>query len=501
MYLFPRTYAQPALSMSGVNNVLYDRATFSAVMTDKGGWSTINGYGFVYDTISPPARQTGAKIKQISTLSPPVGVQFNSTPTIFNELLASGKTYYVRAYVKRSSPSIDTAYSDIYSFFVPSPSLPTLSVKPANSIGLNVSTMVGSVNAINDAPVILSKGFVYDSIPDPRLKTGKTLFKTGNISTYPYNMTHILTYLTEGQDYYYRTFCIVKFNNRIGNDTVYSDTIKFTTKHTCGIIPYNIVVDQLEINSARVRWTKGFNQTQWQLDYGLVGHVVGDGATINSSNDTITLNGLVGGKPYSLYVRARCPDKFSDWSDEITFTTLPPLCPPSSNIYPVDLFHSSAILSWSPGSMLQDKWEVSFGLYSSPFPSNTTIITKNPYFYPTGLKPTTRYKMKVRAVCGDNNYSEWTDDFNFNTKPAGLDDIEEGELDIEIFPNPSEGMIYFKTEDKNINKIEIWNSLGEIVYTNTKIPNSFSFSPNEKGLFLVRIHSNDIIKTKKIIIK
>ncbi|MFA5541882.1 MAG: fibronectin type III domain-containing protein [Bacteroidales bacterium] len=501
IYLSPKINAQPVISMAGVNNVQYDRATFSAVLTDKAGW-TINGYGFVYDTVSPPTRKTGAKIKQISPSSPVVNVQFNSTPTLPAELMTSGKTYYIRAYVKRSSPSPDTAYSDILQTYIPFPSFPILDSKPATNIGLSTAVMNGSITAINDAPSILSKGFVYDSLPNPTLKSGKTIFKVGNITSYPYDMNHSLTFLSEGQDFFYRTFCIVKFNNRSQNDTIYSDTVKFTTNHTCDIIPFNIVVDEIDITSVRVKWSKGFNQSQWEIDYGLVGHAVGTGTSVTSSNDSITINGLQGGKAYTLYIRAKCPDRFSDWSEQIPFTTLPPLCPPSSNISTVDVFHSSAILTWTPGSMLQDTWEVQFTLRNSAYPSNTTIVKdKPPRFYPVGLQPVTGYKMRVRAVCGEGTLSEWTDDYYFNTKPASIEDIDSNNIDFDIFPNPSKDIVNFKSNDNNINLIEIWNSLGEIIYSNNKIPESYSFTNHGKGMYLIRIHSNNKIKTKKVIIQ
>ena len=89
----------------------------------------------------------------------------------------------------------------------------------------------------------------------------------------------------------------------------------------------------------------------------------------------------------------------------------------------------------------------------------------------------------------------------FNTKPASIEDIDSNNIDFDIFPNPSKDIVNFKSNDNNINLIEIWNSLGEIIYSNNKIPESYSFTNHGKGMYLIRIHSNNKIKTKKVIIQ
>lgn len=489
-----KAIAQPTLQMAGVVNVQYDKATFNAMCTNYGGW-TINGYGFVYDTLTPPLRKTGAKIKSVATNAPALNVQFSTTV----DMLVSGKKYYVRAYAKRLNG--DTIYSDTLTFTPPIATPPVMVVYPATNVSLTSATINGEITSIEDAPSILSRGFVYDTLTDPKLKVGTHIFFTGGIS-YPYSMTSNLTNLIEGKDYYYRTFSIIKFSNRTTSDTIYSDTSHFKTLHACGFVPNDVKVDSITITSAFISWTKGLGQTKWEVDCDIAGHVPGMGTRtpIMSNNDTITLNGLEGNVSYTVFVRAVCPDRYSDWSLVKTFTTLPPPCAEVKNISVSSNSHSSAIITWFPGSMVQTQWEVLFAKYTENFPDTGTIIRNYPLFHPIGLTQMTKYKLRVRAVCDNGLNSEWSD-FIFITILSGLDEELESLPPTKIFPNPTDGTINFQTENKNISKVEIWNNLGELIFYSDKLPLTYTLTNQAKGLFLVKIFTGEEVQIEKVILK
>ncbi|MBP1630644.1 MAG: hypothetical protein H6Q15_1537 [Bacteroidetes bacterium] len=495
-----KAIAQPTLQMAGVNNSLYDRTTVSAVCTNLGGWPSSGfGYGFIYDTVTPPLKKTGAKLKQVSASAPVVNTIFNTTI----DGLVSGKTYYVRAYAKRTSPA-DTVYSDILTVNIPLADDPIMVAYPASGIGLNSATITGEITDKKDAPAILTKGLVYDTLPNPKLKVGTHIFFTAAITSYPFTMTSNLTNLKEGQDYYFRSFCIIKFANRTKNDTIYSDTIMFKTFHACGNVPTNVVIDSIGITSAFVSWTKGEGQTKWEIDCDIAGHVpggVGVRPTIMSTNDTITLTGLTGNVSYTVFIRAVCPDRYSDWSLVKIFTTLPPPCAPITNLSVVSYENSSAIVTWTPGSMIQNQWEVLFVKSNQNFPDNGTIIRNNPIFHPIGLTDTTQYKVKVRAICENDVNSEWSDEYRFRTKLSGLEDIDNEIPKVSIYPNPTDGTINFKTENNDVTKIEIWNSLGELIFYSDKLPKTYTLNNQSKGLFLIKIFTGEKVQIEKVILK
>jgi len=75
---------------------------------------------------------------------------------------------------------------------------------------------------------------------------------------------------------------------------------------------------------------------------------------------------------------------------------------------------------------------------------------------------------------------------------------------INIYPNPSHDYVQIKTENIFINKIEILNLLGEIIFSQSLHLNttySIDFSDKGKGIYFLKINaSNGTIYTKSIII-
>jgi hypothetical protein len=71
---------------------------------------------------------------------------------------------------------------------------------------------------------------------------------------------------------------------------------------------------------------------------------------------------------------------------------------------------------------------------------------------------------------------------------------------VDIYPNPTSGKISFKANNLRVEKIEILNLLGEVVYYSDKLPEEFDFE-NKKGIFFVNIYTEKGIQTKKIVVK
>lgn len=92
-----------------------------------------------------------------------------------------------------------------------------------------------------------------------------------------------------------------------------------------------------------------------------------------------------------------------------------------------------------------------------------------------------------------------------NTSPTGIDNIQPVVNSIIVYPNPSDGKFKFTSKNNNINSIEIFNTLGENIYsvTNSKHQNEneINISNNPKGIYFVKIYDGEKIQTKKIIIQ
>ena len=154
-----------------------------------------------------------------------------------------------------------------------------------------------------------------------------------------------------------------------------------------------------------------------------------------------------------------------------------------------------------PGSMLQNRWEVLYAKSSSPFPSAGVIKEGNPIFYPIGLTPRTEYKLQIRALCPEHT-SDWSAIYYFNTLPQGLeDDINEIAEKVIIHPNPTNGTINFKAQDRqSIIKVEIYTSLGGLIYSSDNLPDSFTLTNQKNGIYLVKIYSKNHVQVEKVIL-
>ena len=71
-----------------------------------------------------------------------------------------------------------------------------------------------------------------------------------------------------------------------------------------------------------------------------------------------------------------------------------------------------------------------------------------------------------------------------------------------IFPNPSDDILYLNNVSQNIQQVKIYNNLGSLVYENNsnQLHYSIDVSPFSKGLYYVNALSFDAILTKKIMV-
>ncbi|MCB0479019.1 MAG: T9SS type A sorting domain-containing protein [Crocinitomicaceae bacterium] len=87
--------------------------------------------------------------------------------------------------------------------------------------------------------------------------------------------------------------------------------------------PYDVVETLNNQDSIAISWTAGYNETQWEIEYGETGFTIGTGSAVTNiyqSADTIT--NLQLGMVYDFYVRANCgAGDNSDWVGPFTFAT------------------------------------------------------------------------------------------------------------------------------------------------------------------------------------
>ena len=100
--------------------------------------------------------------------------------------------------------------------------------------------------------------------------------------------------------------------------------------------------------------------------------------------------------------------------DDITID-IAPSCPKPLHVSVDNVTANSASFSWTPGGN-ETQWEVKC-VSDDNTDTQTLPATTNPFVF-NGLRPATVYNVYVRAICGDNDESEWSIPEFFRTSPS-----------------------------------------------------------------------------------
>ena len=164
---------------------------------------------------------------------------------------------------------------------------------------------------------------------------------------------------------------------------------------------------QASCNMAYFSWTPGGIETSWQVVFSDQQGFDPDAATPETvMTQYYYQENLATGVSYYGRVRAVCgEDDYSDWSEEVSMTTE---CFAPSNLHESSVTSTTATLAWTQGSN-ESQWQVSYSTTAGFTPESGTVVTvdSKPYTL-SGLTLNTQYYAYVRAVCGENIYSDWS---------------------------------------------------------------------------------------------
>jgi len=80
--------------------------------------------------------------------------------------------------------------------------------------------------------------------------------------------------------------------------------------------------------------------------------------------------------------------------------------------------------------------------------------------------------------------------------------IQSGLSTMAVYPNPSTGVVHIKSEEQ-LNRFDIYNVLGELIYSETPAVNKYEVSINiqKNGLYYISLYTKKGSLSKKIIIQ
>ncbi len=218
-------------------------------------------------------------------------------------------------------------------------------------------------------------------------------------------------------------------------------SVSFTTlPDTCGGI--TALQATAEIHEAVISWSTSAAVDGFELEYGTAGFAEGQGTSISTENNSVTISGLEAETQYDVHVRSACQNgAYSGWTN-VSFTTLPDTCASITALQATADIHE-AIISWSTTAAV-DGFELEYGTAGFAEGQGTSISTENNSVTISGLEAETQYDVHLRSACQNGAYSEWAS-VSFTTLPdttnVSIYNTASGDntIDIKVYPNPAHG--------------------------------------------------------------
>lgn len=206
----------------------------------------------------------------------------------------------------------------------------------------------------------------------------------------------------------------VRANCGNGQYSYWTSPIYFTTSGVVCHAPQWLSTTNVTHSTATFNWEHVSGAINYSIQYRVAGGTWYDLSGGPYSGTWINVGGFQPGTSYEWRIRSNCHNwVYSDWSYPTGFTTLytcdVPTWPTTSHIT-----DSTATFNWSPvygahSYSIQTRLPngVWYDVPGGPF--TNTSVTVN------GFNPNTTYEWRVRANCGNGQFSHWTHGIYFTT--------------------------------------------------------------------------------------
>ena len=227
---------------------------------------------------------------------------------------------------------------------------------------------------------------------------------------------------------------------------------------------------------------------------------------IANATTPYALQGLTSSTDYTVKVRTHCDENStSEWSAAVPFTTLdgqqPVECDVPTNVATSNITATSVTVSWT-GTASEYQIEVSDG-GATPI---MQTVSASPYTV-EGLTASTDYTVRVRALCENDETSDWSAAVNFTTlngeQPQGIDDVN-GSYSVSIYPNPASEKVTVSVDGLSGKaQVSVIDMSGRTVMTTMMEGDSAQLNVSKlaQGTYFVRINGENISTVRKLVVR
>ena len=259
-----------------------------------------------------------------------------------------------------------------------------------------------------------------------------------------------------------------------------------------------------------VDWTPMGDEQAWNIEVANLTHPSQTVLTVFSHPYTHTV--AVNDDTFAIRVRARCSNySQSEWSESVSVVASIPVdtvCHTPVNLQITDIsWIDTKDISWTPVGN-EGTWQV-FIEQQDLYNHNVlydTIVTVNIPSYTYTFEINTHNIVKVRAVCDEYGYSDWSEPVTFDIEHIGIDEVDNNTR-VSLYPNPAKECAVVEVEgyDGQVN-VSLYNLGGRKVRNANTLCVSgcrerVTLEGLSKGTYLVRISGEGIDVVRRLVIE
>lgn len=210
--------------------------------------------------------------------------------------------------------------------------------------------------------------------------------------------------LTAATDYQ----AYVRFNCANGASSSVLGPIGFTTLSTVASCPpvTDVGIFDLFQDSVSIIWSEENEVNSVSIEYGLQGFTPGQGTVEIFSSTIAGISNLTADTAYDYYLTSNCTGGSSEAQGPFTFTTLPVcIAPDSLQLHSVS--SSTITVEWLDNG--ETAFQVEYGESGFTLGTGETIDLSDSLIEIGNLLPSTTYEIYVRANCGSDGFSQYSD--------------------------------------------------------------------------------------------